>query len=67
MKEKKAFNQNEYIQDWKKKNKVKKWVADLKEDEKEKLDQLIKEKKFDSNKAFLLKCIELLENDIIKS
>lgn len=67
MKEKESFNQNEYIQSWKEKHKVKKWVADLKEDEKIKLDKLIKKRGFSSNKVFLLKCIELLEEDKIKS
>ena len=44
MNEKKTFNQNKYIQEWKKEHNIKKWTAEIEEEKKIKLDQLIKEK-----------------------
>lgn len=65
---KEKFDQNKYIDEWKKKNKIKKWVVDLKEEEKKEIDYLIEKNGFKSNKEFILKCRNIMKskNNIIK-
>ncbi len=56
----KEFNQANYINEYHKNN-YKQFKVDMKENEKQELVKLIKENGYNSNREFLLKCIEVLK------
>lgn len=58
MKEK--FNQTKYINEYHKNN-YKQFKVDMKKEEKEELTELIKNNGYNSNREFLIKCIDILK------
>ena len=60
----KEFNQKDYIKEWKKDN-YKQFKVYLKKEEKEELDDLLKEKNINAS-TFVRLSIEALKKDILK-